>query len=61
MDATVAAGWIGAGAAILGTMAGSLATMWATVRTLRPGLRRSAGLSDLMAVQVIGMAVEFVT
>jgi hypothetical protein len=35
MDAEVAAGWIGAGAAILGTVAGSGASLWATTRTLR--------------------------
>jgi len=41
MDATVAAGWIGAGAAFVGTMAGAGVSVWATVLTQRHETRKA--------------------
>lgn len=41
MDAEVAAGWIGAGAAFVGTMVGAGVSAWATVRTQRHEAKRA--------------------
>lgn len=41
MDATVAAGWIGAGAAFVGTVVGAGVSAWATVRSQRHEAQRA--------------------